>query len=141
VNQPSDPRRILGRDSASTGTEVLSLKGHGSAVTSASFSPDGWRIVTSSHDGTAKVWDARPLNRAFPPEGLFSLDPEGSSPFNGSVSESNFRRILRENRISQHKRRTCPPTPISPRGRTSPNRSRLFQDGESRGIGRNCHAR
>ena len=28
-------------------------------MTSASFSPDGSRIVTRSDDGTAKVWDAR----------------------------------------------------------------------------------
>ena len=34
------------------------LKGHGDAVKSAAFSPDGARIVTASSDGTARVWDA-----------------------------------------------------------------------------------
>ena len=46
---------------ARTGTEVLSLKGHGDMVMSASFSPDRSRIVTASADGTARVWDARPF--------------------------------------------------------------------------------
>ena len=31
---------------------------HGGEVNSASFSPDGKRLVTASHDGTARVWDA-----------------------------------------------------------------------------------
>ena len=31
-------------------------------VMSASFSPDGSRIVTASWDRTAKVWDARPFS-------------------------------------------------------------------------------
>jgi len=39
--------------------DLLTLKGHGSGVESASFSPDGTRIVTASQDQTAKVWDAR----------------------------------------------------------------------------------
>jgi WD40 repeat protein len=30
---------------------------------SASFSPDGSRLVTGSGDKTAKVWDIRPFNR------------------------------------------------------------------------------
>jgi WD40 repeat protein len=33
------------------------LQGHTDAVLSASFSPDGRRIVTTSKDGTARVWD------------------------------------------------------------------------------------
>ena len=39
--------------------EVLTLKGHTGIVTSASFSPDGSRVVTGSRDRTAKVWDAK----------------------------------------------------------------------------------
>ena len=40
------------------GRETLTLKGHSSAVTSVSFSPDGERIVSGS--GTLmKVWDAQ----------------------------------------------------------------------------------
>ena len=34
------------------------LSGHGGDVWSASFSPDGGRIVTASEDGTARVWNA-----------------------------------------------------------------------------------
>ena len=30
---------------------------HGRRVNSASFSPDGRRVVTASQDGTARVWD------------------------------------------------------------------------------------
>ena len=63
---------------ARSGAEVLALKGHASrligadipdvvmigdipfvGVNSASFSPDGARVVTAGGDGTAKVWDAR----------------------------------------------------------------------------------
>jgi WD40 repeat protein/tetratricopeptide (TPR) repeat protein len=44
---------------ARTGAELLELKGHTGPVTSASFSPDGTRIITGSEDGTARVWDAR----------------------------------------------------------------------------------
>jgi WD40 repeat protein len=52
---------------AERGAEVLTLKGHTSTVDSASFSPDGSRVVTGSRDGTAKVWDATPINREFLP--------------------------------------------------------------------------
>ena len=38
---------------------LLTLKGHTSSVSSASFSADGTRIVTGSYDHTAKVWDAK----------------------------------------------------------------------------------
>jgi hypothetical protein len=38
---------------------LLVLKGHTDAISSASFSPDGSRIVTASYDRTARVWDAR----------------------------------------------------------------------------------
>jgi WD40 repeat protein len=40
-------------------SNLLTLKGHTGAVTSASFSRDGSRIITTSSDQTAKVWDAR----------------------------------------------------------------------------------
>jgi WD40 repeat protein len=34
------------------------LVGHNDSVTAANYSPDGKRIVTSSNDRTARVWDA-----------------------------------------------------------------------------------
>ena len=39
--------------------DLMTLRGHTAPVYSASFSPDGSRIVTAGNDKTAKVWDAR----------------------------------------------------------------------------------
>jgi WD40 repeat protein len=38
---------------------IFTIYGHTDKVWSVAFSPDGTRIVTGSHDKTAKVWDAR----------------------------------------------------------------------------------
>jgi WD40 repeat protein len=43
---------------AKTGQEIAALRAHEHWVTSASFSPDGERIVTASMDHTARIWDA-----------------------------------------------------------------------------------
>lgn len=43
---------------ARTGTRLAVLTGHSDLVNSASYSPDGSRIVTASDDRTARVWDA-----------------------------------------------------------------------------------
>jgi WD40 repeat protein len=40
-------------------TDLLTFDGHAGLVLSASFSPDGSRVVTASADKTAKVWDAK----------------------------------------------------------------------------------
>ena len=65
---------------ARTGTALLDLKGHSGEVSSLSFSPDGTRIVTSSWDGTEKVWDAR--------TGTALLDLKGHTDLVSSVSFS-----------------------------------------------------
>ena len=43
---------------AESGKEISLLQAHSDSVLSASFSPDGRRIVTGSSDNTARVWDA-----------------------------------------------------------------------------------
>ncbi|MEH2391500.1 MAG: ribosome assembly protein 4, partial [Nostoc sp.] len=40
-----------------SGKQIAELKGHTNYVNSASFSPDGKRVVTASFDNTARVWD------------------------------------------------------------------------------------
>jgi hypothetical protein len=42
---------------ADTGKELQAFSGHGGGVESVAFSPDGKRAVSSSYDGTARVWD------------------------------------------------------------------------------------
>ncbi|MEH1831182.1 MAG: hypothetical protein V7L29_03635, partial [Nostoc sp.] len=37
--------------------EIAKLQGHEDSVISASFSPDGQRILTASDDNTARLWD------------------------------------------------------------------------------------
>lgn len=37
--------------------QVFALKGHARSLTSASFSPDGKQILTTSDDGTARIWN------------------------------------------------------------------------------------
>ena len=34
-------------------------KGHTGAITSLAYSPDGWTVVSGSHDGTIRIWDAQ----------------------------------------------------------------------------------
>ena len=41
-----------------TGECEQTLEGHSDAVTSASFSPDGTKVVSGSVDQTARIWDA-----------------------------------------------------------------------------------
>jgi eukaryotic-like serine/threonine-protein kinase len=64
---------------ARSGALALTLKGHTSWISSASFSQDGERIVTTSGDKTAKVWDAR--------SGAEVLTLKGHT---GAVTSANF---------------------------------------------------
>jgi WD domain, G-beta repeat/Carbohydrate binding domain len=65
---------------AKSGAEVLTLKGHIGYVTSASFSPDGSRIVTGSPDNTAKIWDAGPVEHTLPVrQGETKIDRQSQS--------------------------------------------------------------
>jgi WD40 repeat protein len=65
-------------------TENPVLRGHEGPVRSARFSPDGNRIVTTSYDGTARVWDAEigkaPLILTGHEGSVYSADfsPDGS---------------------------------------------------------------
>jgi hypothetical protein len=47
---------------ATTGMEVLALRGHTSYVLGLALSPSGTRIASGSNDQTVKIWDARPGN-------------------------------------------------------------------------------
>ncbi|MCH2096546.1 MAG: caspase family protein [Rhodobacteraceae bacterium] len=61
VLERSERRLVQDSSAYSSGywaTNLLTLKGHQGEVSRASFSPDGTRIVTSSRDGTARIWDA-----------------------------------------------------------------------------------
>ena len=86
---------------ATSGAELLTLKGHTGSVDSASFSPDGSRIVTASHDRTAKIWDAnsgaelrrlighiRAVSSAsFSPDGLRIVTASGDKTVRGLARE------------------------------------------------------
>ena len=43
---------------ATTGKELATAQAHSKGLFNARFSPDGRRIVTTSYDLTARVWDA-----------------------------------------------------------------------------------
>jgi WD40 repeat protein/serine/threonine protein kinase len=55
---PGEPGEVVVWD-ASSGQELLTLKGHRRFVNSVAFSPDGKLLATLSRDNTVKVWDAQ----------------------------------------------------------------------------------
>jgi WD40 repeat protein len=44
---------------ATTGTEIMSFRGHESWISIAAFAPDGTHMLTASYDRTARIWDAK----------------------------------------------------------------------------------
>ncbi len=53
------------------------LKGHQDIINSASFNPDGTRLVTASKDFTARVWGAFEKEESVPGESVAEIDTEG----------------------------------------------------------------
>jgi WD40 repeat protein len=40
-----------------SGKEILQFTGHSSPILSCDFSPDGSNVITTSYDGTSRLWD------------------------------------------------------------------------------------
>jgi len=58
----------------SDGTSVIVLKGHTDAVFDVAFSPDGKKIVSTSKDNTARIWDAESGKELKKLEGHLNLE-------------------------------------------------------------------
>jgi serine/threonine protein kinase len=73
---------------------VVTLEGHSYYVNSVSFSPDGSRIVSGSHDETLKVWDAETGQEMLTLKGhsdgvmSVSFSPDGRRIVSGSHDET-----------------------------------------------------
>jgi WD40 repeat protein/DNA-binding SARP family transcriptional activator len=79
----SDGTTIVWKLSTDGAKPILTLAGHEAAVLGADFSPDGTRLVTSSDDGTVKVWDITPRGGGtewltLPGAGGLAYSPDGS---------------------------------------------------------------
>ena len=80
-------------DSA-TGASIATLEGHSNIVTSLSFSPDGSRLASGSHDETVRLWDGATgapiatLNGHSGPVRSLSFSPDDSRLASGSDDET-----------------------------------------------------
>ncbi len=79
----SDGTTIVWKLSTDGAKPILTLAGHEAAVLGADFSLDGTRLVTSSGDGTVKVWDITPGGGGaewltLPGAGGVAYSPDGS---------------------------------------------------------------
>ncbi|MDO8310936.1 MAG: TIR domain-containing protein [Sideroxyarcus sp.] len=83
---PASQPKILMR-----GEDASAPRSHDDEVTNAAFSPDGLRIVTTSRDSTARLWDAQ---TARPVSGIPPLQHTDGKPVWGAVFSPNGRLIL-----------------------------------------------
>jgi WD40 repeat protein len=74
--------------------ERIVLKGHESSLWSASFTPDGRRVVTASEDGTVRVWDVGSGDQLAIFQGhtgsvrVAAFNPDGSQLITASTDET-----------------------------------------------------
>ena len=67
--------------------EPVVLRGHGTAVSRAVFSPDGLRVLSASFDGTARLWDASD-------GGALAVFGEGEGSVHSASLSPEGRRVL-----------------------------------------------
>ncbi|HEU4418892.1 MAG TPA: hypothetical protein VFT55_08125 [Planctomycetota bacterium] len=65
VTEPGCGAKTVRVWDVTTGKETTILRGHEDCVRSASFSPDGTRVLTASLDNTARLWDTVPYRVRF----------------------------------------------------------------------------
>lgn len=79
------------------GDQLATLTGHKGIVTCAAFSPDGTRLATGSHDGTAKIWNVTRheliTNLPITSKAVWSVafTPDGKYLMTGSNEKVEFR--------------------------------------------------